>query len=121
MIFIEQYVTLVKLILPFPKTSRKHAVYPDFMYIFTIRNVNFQQNFRVKFSKETMNKFQKETLKKRIVRLARMKSTGAPAELAFRLEISERSVKRFVKEIREEGTDIRYSQTRMSYVTEDNF
>ena len=68
-----------------------------------------------------MNKFQKETLKVRLLKLATLKSTGAPAELALRFEISERSVKRIVKEIREEGTDIRYSQLRRSYVTDKNY
>jgi len=63
-----------------------------------------------------MNKLQKQSYKDRIVNLARRKGTGTPADLALRLEISERSVKRFVREIREEGTDIRYCQTRMSYV-----
>jgi biotin operon repressor len=65
-----------------------------------------------------MNKLQKQSYKDRIVNLARLKGTGSPAELALRLEISERSVKRFVREIREEGTDIRYCQIRMSYVTD---
>ena len=68
-----------------------------------------------------MNKFQRETLKMRLLKLATLKSTGAPAELALRFEISERSVKRIVKELREEGTDIRYSQTRGSYVTDEEF
>ena len=68
-----------------------------------------------------MNKFQKETLKMRLLKLAILKSTGAPAELALRFEISERSVKRMVKEIREEGTEIRYSQSRRSYVTDKNY
>jgi transposase len=68
-----------------------------------------------------MNKFQKETLKMRLLKLASLKSTGAPAELALRFEISERSVKRIVKELREEGTDLRYSQSRRSYVTEEDY
>ena len=68
-----------------------------------------------------MNKFQKETLKMRLLKLASLKSTGAPAELALRFEISERSIKRIVKELREEGTDLRYSQLRRSYVTEENY
>ncbi|MEI6049344.1 MAG: hypothetical protein WCS03_10640 [Bacteroidota bacterium] len=68
-----------------------------------------------------MNKFQKETLKVRLIKMAMLKSTGAPADLALRLEISERSVKRFVKEIREEGTEIRYCQFRRSYVTEEEY
>jgi transposase len=68
-----------------------------------------------------MNKFQKETLKMRLLKLASLKSTGAPAELALRFEISERSVKRIVKELREEGTDLRYSQSRRSYVTGEDY
>jgi biotin operon repressor len=68
-----------------------------------------------------MNKFQRDILKIRLLKLATLKSTGAPAELALRLEISERSVKRIVKEIREEGTDIRYSQLRRSYVTDEDY
>jgi transposase len=68
-----------------------------------------------------MNKFQKETLKLRLLKLAMLKGTGAPAELALRFEISERSVKRLIKEMREEGIDLRYSYTRQSYVTEEDF
>jgi len=68
-----------------------------------------------------MNKFQKETLKVRLLKLAALKSTGAPADLALRFEISERSVKRIVKEIRDKGTEIRYSQSRRSYVTEEEY
>lgn len=68
-----------------------------------------------------MNKFQKETLKVRLLKLVTLKSTGAPADLALRFEISERSVKRIIKEIRDEGTDIRYSQSRRSYVTEEEY
>jgi len=65
-----------------------------------------------------MNKFQKETLKIRLLKLAALQSTGSPNELAFRFEISERSIKRIVSEIRETGIDIRYCKTRRSYVLE---
>ena len=68
-----------------------------------------------------MNKYQKKTLKVRILKLASLKSTGQPADLATRFEISERSVKRFVKEMRDEGTEIRYSQSRRSYVTGEDY
>lgn len=68
-----------------------------------------------------MNKFQRETLKLRVVKLATLRSTGRPVELAFRLEISERSVKRLVKEIRDSGTWIRFSKARGSYVTEQEY
>jgi len=70
---------------------------------------------------EKMNQFQRETLKSRILKLASLKSTGAPADLAVRLDVSERSVKRFVREIRDEGIDIRYCQIRGSYVTGEEY
>ena len=68
-----------------------------------------------------MNKFRKETLKVRLLRLAELKCTGAPSDLATRFEISERHVKRIVKEIRDDGTAIWYSQTRRSYVTGEEY
>ena len=68
-----------------------------------------------------MNKFQRETLKVRLVKLAMLKSTGSPSDLAFRFEISERSVKRLVKELRDDGTDIWYSQISNSYVIGKDF
>lgn len=68
-----------------------------------------------------MNKFRKETLKVRLLKLAALKCTGAPADLALRFEISERHVKRIVKEIRDDGTNIRYSQSRRSYVTGEEY
>ncbi len=66
-----------------------------------------------------MTRFRRETVKSRILRLAGLKGTGTPAELALKLEISERSVKRIVKEIREDGIYIRYNSTRESYVIEE--
>ena len=57
----------------------------------------------------------------RLLKLASLKGTGAPAELALKFEISERSVKRMVKEMRDEGIDLRYSQSRRSYVTGENY
>lgn len=68
-----------------------------------------------------MNKFRKETLKVRLLKLAALKCTGAPADLALRFEISERHVKRIVKEMRDNGTHIWYSQSRRSYVTEEEY
>ncbi len=68
-----------------------------------------------------MNKFQRETTKVRILKLAKLKSTGPPSNLASVFEISERSIKRIVKEIRDEGTEIWYSPARMSYVTEEEY
>jgi hypothetical protein len=68
-----------------------------------------------------MNKLHRETIKERILKLATLRSTGPPAELAVRLEIGERSVKRLVKEMRDQGTGIRYSTSRRSYVTEEDY
>lgn len=63
-----------------------------------------------------MNRQNRENLKYRILRLASLKGTGSPGDLAFRFGISKRSVKRMVSEIRYEGCDIRYSQADGSYV-----
>ena len=65
-----------------------------------------------------MTRINREHLKVRILKLATLKSTGSPADLAFRFDISERSVKRIVSEIREQGNEIKYSPLRKSYVTE---
>jgi predicted DNA-binding transcriptional regulator YafY len=68
-----------------------------------------------------MNKFQRDSLKLRLLKLAALKSTGAPAELAIRFEVSERSIKRIVKELRDEGVDISYNTIRRSYVTDKDY
>lgn len=72
-------------------------------------------------SGKKMNKLQRATFKVRIIKLASLRSTGPPAELAMRFEIGERSVKRLVKEIREEGIELRYSQLMRSYVTKEDY
>lgn len=66
-----------------------------------------------------MKKFQKETFRKRILKLAVLESTGTPSDLALRFEISLRTVKRIVKEIRDSGIAISYCRRRRSYVTEN--
>jgi biotin operon repressor len=63
-----------------------------------------------------MNKLQRETIKLRILKLAALRSTGPPAELAARFEMGERSIKRLVKEMRDQGTEISYSHSGRSYV-----
>jgi biotin operon repressor len=68
-----------------------------------------------------MSRINRENLKVRILKLANLKSTGSPDELANRLGISERSVKRIISEIREDGQMIRYSPLRGSYVTENEY
>jgi biotin operon repressor len=68
-----------------------------------------------------MTRFNKENLKVRILRLAALKSTGSPSDLALRLGISPRSVKRIVKEIRDDGNEIKYCQISESYVMEIDY
>ena len=65
-----------------------------------------------------MNKSEKACIKVRILKLAKLRSTGTPAELALKFEISERTIKRIIKELREEGAVVRYDYARMSYVAE---
>jgi len=56
----------------------------------------------------------KPAFKSRIERLAGLKLPGTPAALASKFEISDRSVKRIIKEMREEGIEIRFDYNRMS-------
>ena len=63
-----------------------------------------------------MKKLERISIKRRILKLARLKSTGTPAELALKFEISERSVKRIIRELREEGDVLKYDYSSMSYV-----
>jgi DNA-binding Lrp family transcriptional regulator len=63
-----------------------------------------------------MNKFERNLIKRRILKLAQLRSTGTPAELAQKFEISERSVKRIIRELREEGEIVKYDYPSMSYV-----
>jgi len=68
-----------------------------------------------------MTRFEKENLKNRILRLAMLKGTGTPASLATRLGFSERSIKRIIKELRDEGNEIRYCHSRGTYVLDRNY
>lgn len=68
-----------------------------------------------------MARINRANLKVRILKLADLKSTGSPDELACRLGISKRSVKRIVSEIREGGLMVRYSRLRKTYVTEKEY
>jgi len=51
-----------------------------------------------------------------IKQLAMYKNTGTPKELAEKLNISERSVKRLINELKELGEQIVYCRTCNSYV-----
>lgn len=68
-----------------------------------------------------MKRLERRNLKVRILRLADLKSTGSPSDLAERFDISIRSVKRYVSEIREDGIVIRYCPVRRTYVTDKEY
>ncbi len=63
-----------------------------------------------------MNKFEKACIKERIIRLVKLKSTGTPSQLAQKFEISERSVKRIIRELKEEGEVTRFDHNSISYI-----
>lgn len=67
-----------------------------------------------------MNKFERACIKSRIIKLAGLRGTGTPADLAYRFETSERSVKRLVRELRGEGYNIYYDHNCVSYVLRKN-
>ncbi|WP_282016379.1 HTH domain-containing protein [Marinifilum flexuosum] len=46
-------------------------------------------------------------------------NTGAPKELARRLNISERSLSRLIRNLKEAHFPIIYSRTKQSYITEE--
>lgn len=68
-----------------------------------------------------MARINRANLKVRILKLADLKGTGSPDELACLFGISKRSVKRIVSEIREDGQMVRYCRLRKSYVTEKEY
>jgi ribosomal protein S25 len=67
-----------------------------------------------------MNKFEKACIKERILRLIKLKSTGTPSQLAQKFEISERSVKRIIRELKNDGKVIKFDHNRISYIGSDN-
>jgi DNA-binding Lrp family transcriptional regulator len=66
-----------------------------------------------------MNKFEKACFKERIIRLVKLKSTGTPSQLAQKFEISERSVKRIIRELKADGMVTRFDHDRISYIDSD--
>ncbi|HVN59272.1 MAG TPA: HTH domain-containing protein [Bacteroidales bacterium] len=67
-----------------------------------------------------MSRYNKAMVRERIIRLAKLRSTGTPAQLAIRLEISERSVKRLIRDLKREGIIFRYDYDRMSYLCHED-
>jgi ribosomal protein S25 len=67
-----------------------------------------------------MNGTDRARVRHRIIRLVKLKSTGTPSQLAEKLGISVRSVKRIIRELKEEGEVTRYDHHRMSYVNSED-
>jgi predicted DNA-binding transcriptional regulator YafY len=67
-----------------------------------------------------MNKSEKACIKNRIIKLAGLRCTGTPADLAAKFEMSDRSVKRIIREMREEGCMIEYDYASISYIIVDS-
>ncbi len=63
-----------------------------------------------------MPKIDRASVKERIRLLVRLRSTGTPCQLAEKFGISERSVKRIIREMKRDGEVLRYDPNRMSYV-----
>jgi len=63
-----------------------------------------------------MTRDKRQKIKERLLVLIRMQSTGSPADLAWQFGISERSVKRLVSEMRDEGYDIVFRHSCNTYL-----
>ncbi len=63
-----------------------------------------------------MSKFERTCIKDRILLLAKLKSTGTPSDLALKFGISVRTLKRIIKELRDDGLNLKYDYNCMSYV-----
>lgn len=56
----------------------------------------------------------------RLCDLINRKATGGPKKLAKKLEVSERTVKRFIEQLRDRNFPVIYSRIRESYVCESD-
>jgi DNA-binding Lrp family transcriptional regulator len=67
-----------------------------------------------------MTRSEKTLVKDRIYNLILRRCTGSPGELASTVNLSERTVKRLIKEMRDEGKHIIYDNNCMSYRINDD-
>ena len=58
---------------------------------------------------------EKRTNLQRVLRLTQNRSTGTPGELAHRLGVSERTARRLVECLKEEGYNIQYCRRNYTY------
>lgn len=67
-----------------------------------------------------MTKSEKALIKDRIYNLILRRCTGSPCELASSANVSERTIKRLIKELRDEGLPVIYDKSSMSYRINDD-
>lgn len=65
-----------------------------------------------------MNLFDDLFMLQRIDHLIRMQATGTPAQLASRLQVSERKVYRLLEQLKDQGFPIAYDKQKDSYYYE---
>lgn len=65
-----------------------------------------------------MNLFDDLFMLQRIDQLIRMQATGTPAQLASRLQVSERKVYRLLEQLKDQGFPIAYDKQKESYYYE---
>jgi Fe-S oxidoreductase len=63
-----------------------------------------------------MTRDKKNVIKERLLRQIKMQTTGSPADMAGFLGIHERSVKRMISELRDEGYNIVFWHAGNTYV-----
>ncbi len=51
-----------------------------------------------------------------IMYLVEKNATGTPIELSQKLQISEKTVRRMINHLRQEGSDIKYCRIKQSYI-----
>ncbi|HOB85873.1 MAG TPA: Lrp/AsnC family transcriptional regulator [Bacteroidales bacterium] len=68
-----------------------------------------------------MTRDKRSKIKERLLQLIRMHSTGTPADLAWMFGISERSVKRLIRELKNEGHYIVFLHSANTYIFENDF
>jgi DNA-binding Lrp family transcriptional regulator len=67
-----------------------------------------------------MKLFEEVNLLQRLDQFFRLKATGTPCELAQKLGLSERQVRRIIEELKDLGMPIEYCKKRQTYLYKEN-
>lgn len=68
-----------------------------------------------------MTREKREEIKCNLLRLIKLRSAGAPAKLAEKFGISERSIKRLINELKREGYNIEFWRAGGIYILEPGY